>query len=159
DGNTIVGDRGGSPLLLEHHVPALGAEGYLDDVGQLIHAALEAAPGVLVIRDQLRCHRLLVLLELIACRNADRADARDGRLGRSQSLPAACPPHRPDHAVSCHSQTESANDLFSTLTPRVQAGGAVRPSIPIPGPGHAKTRYPSLGTGSAALNRGTKPCG
>src|ERR1700742_1984583 len=56
DGHAIVGDRGGSPLLLEYHVPALGAEGYLHGVGKLVHAALEAAPGVLVKRDHLRCH-------------------------------------------------------------------------------------------------------
>src|SRR6202035_1034918 len=58
DGHTIVGDRGGAPLLLENHVPALGAEGYLHGVGKLVHAALEAAPGVLVKRDHLRCHWL-----------------------------------------------------------------------------------------------------
>src|SRR2546429_6309990 len=47
-----------SPLLLENHVPALGAEGDLNGVGQLVHAAFEAAPGFLVKRDQLRCHWL-----------------------------------------------------------------------------------------------------
>src|SRR5579859_6584290 len=98
DGHAIVGDRGGSPLLLEHHVPALGAEGYLDDVGQLVHAALEAAPGVLVIRDHLRCHRLLVLLELVP------VDCRPGRRPRRTAAEQAVPsclralPHRPDHA-------------------------------------------------------------
>src|SRR6202007_1154856 len=56
DGHAIVGDRGCAPPLLESHVPALGAEGYLHGVGELIHAALEAAPGVLVKRDHLRCH-------------------------------------------------------------------------------------------------------
>src|SRR5262249_30568405 len=89
DGHAIVGDRGGSPLLLEHHIAALGAEGYLDDVGQLVHAALEAAPGVLVVRDHLRCHRLLVLLELLAwCMPTEPTPATDGSRN-SQSLPAA----------------------------------------------------------------------
>src|SRR5205814_5475431 len=58
DGHAIVGDRGCAPLLLEHHVAALGAEGYLHGVGELVHTALESAPGVLVKRDHLRCHRL-----------------------------------------------------------------------------------------------------
>src|SRR5882724_7857500 len=61
DGHAIVGDRGGSPLLLENHVPALGAESDLNGVGKLVHAALEAAPGVLVKRDHLRCHLVPVL--------------------------------------------------------------------------------------------------
>src|SRR5215469_928212 len=56
DGHTIVGDRGSTPLLLQHDVAALGAKGYLHGVGQLVHTALEAAPGVLVKRDHLRCH-------------------------------------------------------------------------------------------------------
>ena len=53
DGDTVVGDRGGAPLLLEDDVAALGAEGHLDGVGELVHAALEAAPGLLVERDDL----------------------------------------------------------------------------------------------------------
>jgi hypothetical protein len=66
DGHTIVGDRGSAPLLLEHHVAALGAEGYLHGVGELVHAALEAAPGVLVKRDHLCCHRAPVLRNCVA---------------------------------------------------------------------------------------------
>src|SRR5207244_712412 len=53
DGDTVVGDRGGAPLLLEDDVPALGAEGHLDGVGELVHPALEAAPRLLVERDDL----------------------------------------------------------------------------------------------------------
>ena len=48
DGDTVVGDRGGAPLLLEHDVAALGAEGHLDGVGEDVHAPLEAATGLLV---------------------------------------------------------------------------------------------------------------
>src|ERR1039457_4084937 len=58
DGHAIVGDRGGSPLLLEYHVAALRAESYLHGVGELVHTAFEAAPGFLVKRDHLGCHRL-----------------------------------------------------------------------------------------------------
>lgn len=53
DGDTIVGDRGGAPLLLEDDVAALGAERHLDGVRELVHAALEAAPRLLVERDDL----------------------------------------------------------------------------------------------------------
>ena len=54
DGHTIVGDRGGAPLLLEHHVAALGAEGDAYRVGELVHAALERPSGLLVEGDDLR---------------------------------------------------------------------------------------------------------
>src|SRR3984885_2533297 len=83
DGHAIVGDRGGAPLLLENHIPALGAEGYLHGVGKLVHAALEAAPGVLVKRDHLRCHWYQSSVATLG-----PADARDGRHARRQSLPA-----------------------------------------------------------------------
>ena len=48
DGDTVVGDRGGAPLLVEDDVAALGAEGHLDGVGEGVDAALERAAGVLV---------------------------------------------------------------------------------------------------------------
>src|SRR6202012_2505002 len=108
DGHAIVGDRGGSPLLLEHHVAALGAESYLHGVGQLVHAALEATPGVLVERDHLRCHRLPVLLRTL-CLRADRADARDGRPRLAVS---PCPPAR-------WASSPRSRHCVVTLTPRV----------------------------------------
>src|SRR5205085_1457059 len=52
DGNTVVGDRGGSPLLVEHDVAALGAERDPYGVGQLVHPALEGAAGGFVEGDQ-----------------------------------------------------------------------------------------------------------
>src|SRR6202034_4357224 len=84
DGHTIVGDRGGSPLLLEHHVPALRAEGYLHGVGELVHTALEAAPGVLVKRDHLRCHRLQ---SSVAYARIEPTPATDGSPRGSPFLP------------------------------------------------------------------------
>src|SRR5713101_5223474 len=107
DGHAIVGDRGGSPLLLEHHVPALRAEGYLHDVGQLIHPALEAAPGFLVERDHLRCHRLQSSRNFVPCVPIEPTPAADGRTGR-QSLPAAGPASSP-----------RSGHCVVTLTPRV----------------------------------------
>jgi hypothetical protein len=53
DGHTIVGDRGGSPLLVEHNVAAFGAEGDADGVGELVHARFEPAPSLFVERDDL----------------------------------------------------------------------------------------------------------
>jgi hypothetical protein len=53
DGDTVVGDRGGAPLLLQDDVAALGAEGHLDRVGEGVHAPLEAAAGLLVECNQL----------------------------------------------------------------------------------------------------------
>jgi hypothetical protein len=48
DGNTVVRDGGGAPLLLENDVSALGAQGDLHSVGEHVHAALERPPGLLV---------------------------------------------------------------------------------------------------------------
>jgi hypothetical protein len=48
DRHTVVGDRGGAELLVEHDVAALGAERHLDGVGELVDARLEAAAGLLV---------------------------------------------------------------------------------------------------------------
>src|SRR6202035_4676336 len=92
DGHTIVGDRGCAPLLLENHVPALGAEGYLHGVGELVHTALEAAPGVLVKRDHLRCHRLQ---SSVAYARIEPTPATDGSPRGSLFLPRedASSPH------------------------------------------------------------------
>src|SRR5690606_13881110 len=53
DGHAVVGDRRRAPLLLEDDIAALGAEGDLDGVSKLVHAALEATPCVLVKGDDL----------------------------------------------------------------------------------------------------------
>ena len=59
DRDAVVRDRGGAPLLLEDDVAALGPQRDLHGVRELVHAALERAPRVLVERDDLRCHLLL----------------------------------------------------------------------------------------------------
>ena len=38
DGDAVVRDRGGAPLLVEHDVAALRAEGDANGVGELVHA-------------------------------------------------------------------------------------------------------------------------
>ena len=45
DRHTVVGDRRGAALLVEHHVAALRAERHLDGVGELVDARLEANGG------------------------------------------------------------------------------------------------------------------
>jgi hypothetical protein len=54
DGDTVVGNRGGAPLLLEHDVAPAGAERHLDRVGELIHAPLEGATRLFFKRQNLR---------------------------------------------------------------------------------------------------------
>src|SRR5215470_16338277 len=151
DGHAIVGDRGGSPLLLEHHVAALRAEGDLDDVGKLVHAALEAAPGVLVIRDHLRCHRLQFLFLIPGPEvPTEPTPATDGSAWeQSHPAPGSASSPRSRYMI-CHSQPESANDLFSTLGPRVQAEPAARE-------GPAPDQLP--GAGPAARCAESKPFG
>ena len=53
DGHTIVGDRGGAPLLLQDDVATLGAQRHLDRVGEGVQAPLEAATGLFVERNYL----------------------------------------------------------------------------------------------------------
>jgi hypothetical protein len=48
DGYAVIGDGGGAELLVQHHVAALGAQRDLDGPSELIDAALELAPGILV---------------------------------------------------------------------------------------------------------------
>src|SRR3954470_16533959 len=52
DGHTVVGDRGGAPLLLQDDVATLRAERHLDGIGELVHATLEGATRLLVERDE-----------------------------------------------------------------------------------------------------------
>ena len=54
DGHAVVGDGGGTELLLDDDVAALRAEGHLDRVGQLVHAGFEAAAGGFVELQDLR---------------------------------------------------------------------------------------------------------
>ena len=53
DRYAVVGDGGSTPLLLQHDVAALGAQGDAHCVCELVHTALERPAGLLVERDQL----------------------------------------------------------------------------------------------------------
>ena len=57
DRHAVVGDGGSAPLLGQHHVAALRAEGDSYRIGELVHAPLEAAAGLFVELDDLG-HRL-----------------------------------------------------------------------------------------------------
>jgi hypothetical protein len=105
DGDAVVGDRGGAPLLLEDDVAALRAEGDLDRVGELVHPALETAAGLFVKGDDLG-HAVWVLP---VGRAALQVPATDDRItGLTCS--------------SWHSARRSATHRFSTLGMRVQGG-------------------------------------
>ncbi len=56
DRHTVVRDGGRAPLLVEHHVLALGTERDGDRVGELVDAGLERAPRLLTEPEQLGCH-------------------------------------------------------------------------------------------------------
>ena len=68
-GHAVVGDGGGAELLVQGDVAALGAEGRLHGVRELVDAVLQRPPCFLVVGDEL-CHGLLVVLS--AARRIDR---------------------------------------------------------------------------------------
>ena len=55
DGNTIVGDEGCAELLIQHHVAALGAQGDLYGIRQLVDAGFQRLAGLVAALDDL-CH-------------------------------------------------------------------------------------------------------
>src|SRR3546814_19920585 len=80
---SVVGDRGGSPLLLQDDVATLGTKRHLDGVGEGVHAPLETAARLFIESNQLRnnsCDSLMLRVGL------SRKTARS----RSTGLP-----HRP----------------------------------------------------------------
>ncbi len=48
DGHAVLGDGGGAPLLVQHHVAATRAQGHLDCVSDNIGPALQSAAGLLI---------------------------------------------------------------------------------------------------------------
>ena len=80
DGHAVVGDRRGAELLVDDDVAAARAEGHLDRVGELVDAALEGAPGVLVELDDLGHAGPLVVMRGVRWR-WHRRPPRDPRIG------------------------------------------------------------------------------
>ena len=72
DRDTVVRDGGCAPLLVEHHVLALGPERDGDRVGELVDAGLQTAPCFLAELQQLRSHVGLPYLPATA--STSRAD-------------------------------------------------------------------------------------
>ena len=56
DRDTVVGDGGGAPRLLQHNVAAAGAKGHLHCIGEGVQTALKAAACLFVKSNEL-CHK------------------------------------------------------------------------------------------------------
>src|SRR5882762_6487667 len=56
DSHAVLGDGRATELLVDDDIPALGAERHLHRIGQLIHAALQAGPGLGAELQKLGCH-------------------------------------------------------------------------------------------------------
>src|SRR5699024_11672712 len=61
DGDTIVGDGGGAPRLLQNNVATLRAEGDLDGICQGVQALLKATACFFIKGDDL-CHVFVLLI-------------------------------------------------------------------------------------------------
>src|SRR5690606_14047236 len=113
DGYTVVGDGGGAPLLVEHHVAALGAERHLDGVGELVDAGLEGAAGFVVELEDLG-HLVPHLVTMASTSRADRTSTS------SPSTVTSVPPYL----------------LYRTVSPTLTPTGMTSPvcSERLPGP-------------------------
>src|SRR5690606_38292837 len=119
DGDTVVGDGGGAPLLLQHDVAALGAERHLDGVSERVHAALAAATGFLGERDQFGCHRVPGLPGRADTRRSDPMPATDDRGPDGVPVPAAAASSSRSW-ISTPATGVLTTPLFSTRPLRVQ---------------------------------------
>ena len=63
DGDTVIGDERAAELLAQHDIAALGAEGNLNGVGQLVDASAKGLAGVLALLDLFSHNRSLLLSE------------------------------------------------------------------------------------------------
>ena len=77
DGDAVLGDVRRAERLLEDHVAALGAEGDLDRVRELVDAAEDRGARVLGVSDLFGCHRYLYasLTSVVPCLEASIPDA------------------------------------------------------------------------------------
>ena len=93
DGHAVIGDGGGAELLVQHHVAALGTQGHLDRISELVDAPLEGATSGLV-EDELLRHGSVPRF-VSGCRVCGRAWRRPapGGSGRYQR-PASGPSPR-----------------------------------------------------------------
>ena len=54
NGHAVVGDEGSAVLLIQNHVAALGAQGDLNSIGQLINTGLQSLAGFIAAHNELR---------------------------------------------------------------------------------------------------------
>src|SRR5690606_21738177 len=138
DGDTVVGDRGGAPLLLEDDVATLRAESHLYRVGQLVYAGLEAAAGLLVEAKFLRCHMRSTPLTQLTMASRSREDST------RYSVPSSL-------------TSVPANLEYRTRSPSLTSIGSRFPSSSR-APGPTATTFPICGF-SLAVSGMTRPEG
>src|SRR6056297_3285486 len=109
DGDAVVGDGGGAPLLVEDDVASLRAERDAHGVGQLVHPGFEAAASLGVECDHLR-HLCVLRWTCSMLRGAGRWC----RLVLRSATPS-CPAVRRD--ACWHSTTSTANTATAPTAP------------------------------------------
>ena len=60
DGHAVVGDQGSAVLLAQNHIAALGSQGNLNGIGQLVNAGLQLLASFLAVNNHL-CHDKILL--------------------------------------------------------------------------------------------------
>ena len=63
DGDTVIGDERAAELLAQHNIAALGAQGDLNGVGQLVDTCAKRLAGVLALLDLFSHNESLLLSE------------------------------------------------------------------------------------------------
>src|ERR1700730_3250669 len=69
DGDTVLGDGGGTEALVEHGVAALGAQRDFHGIRQNIHTLEHALPSVVAEAYVFSCHLLIPLIEIVSERS------------------------------------------------------------------------------------------
>ena len=142
DRHAVVGDGRGAPLLGQHDVAALGAEGDAHGVGELVHARLELAAGFFVEGDDLGhgclswCWTSGGTAQRHGCWHSPRESAR-----RSSTL---------SMRVLTASRRAAASSVGSILTDRSRS---VRCSIVVVGAGVGGLRHARSRTSAARARR------
>ena len=120
DRDTVVGDRRGAVLLVEHDVATLRAERHLDGVGELVHARLERAARLVAEFEDL-CH-VVSALHLPTMASTSRLE----RISRSSpSIVTSVPPYFEYRTVS-PTLMSSGEMLAAVVAPTAGADGEDR---------------------------------
>src|SRR6266704_606444 len=153
DGHAVVGDGGGAPFLVDDNVAATGAQRHLDDVGELVDAALKRAAGVLVELQDLG-HELPQVLSQHACPRNRRTGMLTGyyfsmtaRTSRAESTRYSSP----EYFTSVPPYL-----LYSTMSPTLTSIGTRLDPASSKRPGPTARTSPSWGF-SLAVSGMTRP--